>query len=237
MTTQQRLADIFVELTGVDHAAPGKATELLSVLAVRSRELLGTRACAVLSMPTSTEPVRAFGSDAASRDLVLLAHTMDEGPCPDCYRAGAPVPRTDLTSAVTRQRWPNYAPRALALGFTQVAARPLQGRESVVGALVVYGTEDAPITDEGLVLAQSLADVVAVVLLRDRELRQSLLLTDQLTHALSSRLAIEQAKGVIATRKSLTMDEAFALLRGHARSHQRKIAEAARDVVEGRLEL
>ena len=48
---------------------------------------------------------------------------------------------------------------------------------------------------------------------------------------------MEQAKGVIAERNSLSMDDAFALLRGYARNHNLKLTEVAVSVVQGDLDL
>jgi AmiR/NasT family two-component response regulator len=53
----------------------------------------------------------------------------------------------------------------------------------------------------------------------------------QLQHALTSRVVIEQAKGVLAERFSLTVEDAFALLRYSARSAQLKLHELARFVI------
>ncbi|MFC4909548.1 ANTAR domain-containing protein [Actinomadura gamaensis] len=54
----------------------------------------------------------------------------------------------------------------------------------------------------------------------------------QLQSALNSRIIIEQAKGVIASRAGVTMDEAFARLRHYSRSHNLRIHDVAHDVVE-----
>ena len=51
----------------------------------------------------------------------------------------------------------------------------------------------------------------------------------QLEHALQSRVAIEQAKGVIAERYSLEPDEAFERIRRAARTNRMKL----RDLVGG----
>ena len=56
----------------------------------------------------------------------------------------------------------------------------------------------------------------------------------QLEQALQTRIVIEQAKGVLAERLRLTVDEAFDLLRGSARSGRRRIHDLAREVVEER---
>lgn len=53
----------------------------------------------------------------------------------------------------------------------------------------------------------------------------------QLELALSSRILIEQAKGVLAERYRLDMDAAFALLRGAARSNRLRIHALAEAVV------
>jgi AmiR/NasT family two-component response regulator len=55
---------------------------------------------------------------------------------------------------------------------------------------------------------------------------------EQLEHALSSRVGIEQAKGVLVGRDGMTMEEAFGRLRGHARSHRQSLRQLASDVVE-----
>ena len=57
----------------------------------------------------------------------------------------------------------------------------------------------------------------------------------QLNHALNSRIVIEQAKGVLAEREHLDMEHAFDRLRTYARNHNRRLAEVARDVIDGTL--
>ena len=54
---------------------------------------------------------------------------------------------------------------------------------------------------------------------------------EQLKGALESRVVIEQAKGVLAERFSLSLDEAFALLRDAARSSRTGLRALAKAVV------
>jgi hypothetical protein len=53
----------------------------------------------------------------------------------------------------------------------------------------------------------------------------------QLQTALDSRIVIEQAKGILAERFKLTVDDAFLLLRYAARSSRRKLHDVARDII------
>ena len=56
----------------------------------------------------------------------------------------------------------------------------------------------------------------------------------QLEQALRSRVAIEQAKGVIAERYGLAVDEAFEAIRRAARSNQMKLHELVRQIAPGK---
>jgi hypothetical protein len=73
--------------------------------------------------------------------------------------------------------------------------------------------------------------MLEVARLRIQELEEK---TAQLETALQSRIVIEQAKGILAERLALEIDDAFDVLRSAARSHRMKIHEVARRVVEDR---
>ncbi|SDY34028.1 ANTAR domain-containing protein [Amycolatopsis xylanica] len=60
---------------------------------------------------------------------------------------------------------------------------------------------------------------------------------EQLQRALDRRLPIEQAKGILAERHQIGVDEAFVLLRAFCRNHNRKIDEVAQALVEHRLQI
>ena len=70
---------------------------------------------------------------------------------------------------------------------------------------------------------------------RLRALVSSLLTkNEQLQSALDSRIVIEQAKGVLAERYQLGVDDAFSLLRGSARNHRLSLHSLAAAVVASR---
>jgi hypothetical protein len=55
----------------------------------------------------------------------------------------------------------------------------------------------------------------------------------QLEHALQSRVAIEQAKGIVAERYGLDLEEAFQLIRRAARTNRMKLHDLVRSIRPG----
>jgi AmiR/NasT family two-component response regulator len=75
--------------------------------------------------------------------------------------------------------------------------------------------------------------VATISLLHERSMRHSDTLNEQLQTALNSRVIIEQAKGKLAERLGVDMDQAFSLLRDRARVSNRRLSDLARDFVDG----
>jgi AmiR/NasT family two-component response regulator len=63
-------------------------------------------------------------------------------------------------------------------------------------------------------------------------MRHSDTLNEQLQTALNSRVIIEQAKGKLAERLGLDMDQAFSLLRDRARTSNRRLSDLARAFID-----
>ena len=78
-------------------------------------------------------------------------------------------------------------------------------------------------------------DVATIAILQHRAAIEAHLVVDQLNHALNSRVAIEQAKGILAERVGLDMEGAFSWLRNHARSHNLLLVDVAQSIIEGKL--
>ena len=60
-------------------------------------------------------------------------------------------------------------------------------------------------------------------------------INEQLTHALNSRVVIEQAKGKVAERLGVDMEASFTALRNHARNHNLRLVDVAEAVIGGTL--
>jgi len=232
-----RLAKAFVDLAASQVTEPSDPTGLLTALAAHGTEVLGDCAATVVYVPDDQASPQVTGTDPALIRLARDAFDWNEGPGPQARRTGRPVPDTDLAGEPARRDWPRYARRARELGYGRAAGVPLRVGADTLGALVLLGPGSAPLRPDLLELGQSLTDVAGCTLDRERRLAETRALADQLGRALSSRIVIEQAKGILAAALSISVGEAFELLRSHARSHRRRLTDVARDVVERRLRL
>jgi GAF domain-containing protein len=231
MTTvsAERLARIFVEVsdTLVDEF---DLIEFLHMLAVRTASLVDASAVGLLLADQRGHLQFMAASDENVKLLELFQVQNHEGPCLDAFRTAKPVINADLRDAGAR--WPRFAPRATEAGFHSVHAFPLRLRSQVIGALNVFGGEvGGSFEDPDIQIVQALADVAAIGLLQERAIRRGELLTEQLQGALNSRIVIEQAMGAIAQARGVSVDDAFALIRGYARRNNRRLSDVAHAVV------
>jgi GAF domain-containing protein len=173
-------------------------------------------------------------SEEAAQLVELFQLQADQGPCLDCYSTGAQVEVGDLAAA--QGRWPRFAARAAEHGFAAVHALPMRLRGQTIGALNLFHRHAHAMPPAELAIGQALADVATIAILSDRNTRQREQLTEQLQAALHSRVIIEQAKGILAERGHIAVDEAFRRLRDHSRRSRRRLSELARAVVDGTLD-
>jgi GAF domain-containing protein len=154
----------------------------------------------------------------------------DQGPCVDCFHSGQPVSVTDLPSA---GRWPRFTAAAAEAGFAAVHAVPMRLRTETIGALNFFSTQPGAIEESKLRLGQALADVATIGLLQQRAIHRRDALTEQLQTALNGRVLIEQAKGVLAERLGMSVEDAFNVLRQAARGQNRQLSGLALAIVDG----
>jgi GAF domain-containing protein len=207
--------------------------ELLTLLTDGCIDVLDVRAAGLmLAAPEGDLRVMASSSEAM-RVLELFELQAQEGPCLDCYRTGQPVLNQHLAS--TTGQWPRFAPEALAAGFHTVHALPMRLRGTVIGALNLFHVHPGDMHQEDIDAAQAMADVATIAILQHRATHEAQLLNEQLSHALNSRIVIEQAKGMLAERLDIDLERAFATLRNHARNHNLRLVELARGITYGTI--
>lgn len=208
--------------------------EILTLLTDRCVEVFDVTA-AGLMLAASDGKLRVVASSSEEmRLLEVLELQSQEGPCPDCYRSGEPVLNRNL--AAVGQLWPMFGPAAIKAGFQSVHAVPMRLRGVTIGVLNLFRADEGTLGDADVVAARALADVATIAILQQRAALQADLVVEQLNHALTSRVLIEQAKGILAERMG-GMDAAFSWLRTHARSNNLRLGDVARSVIDGNLTL
>ncbi|HWL99913.1 MAG TPA: GAF and ANTAR domain-containing protein [Nocardioidaceae bacterium] len=232
MSREQLLARTFVDLADT-LVADFDVIDFLHTLATRSVELLNADAAGImLADPDGGLHVMASSAEEA-RLLELYELQNDEGPCLDCYRSGRPVARDDL--AGMRSSWPAFTEQLQQLGFHSAHALPMRLREETIGALNLFRLEPGRLTEADVRIGQAMADVATVGLIQERSIAASELLATQLQTALTSRVQLEQAKGVLAERTGLPMDQAFRLMRDYARGRGRRLSDVAAQIIHGSI--
>ncbi|MBM0128266.1 GAF and ANTAR domain-containing protein [Pimelobacter simplex] len=232
MTSEQRLARVFVELadTLVDEF---DTLDFLSTLTERSVELLNADAAGViLADARGVLHVVASTSDQAQL-LELLELQNDEGPCLDCLQSARPV--VNVGGGESQERWPRFSTALAEVGFASAHAIPLRLRDSVVGAMNLFCAADSQLSEDDVAMGQALADIATIGLLQERAVRQSGLIAEQLQTALDNRVLIEQAKGVLMASAEIDVDQAFRLMREYSRRNNYAVKDVARQVVSRTL--
>lgn len=171
-------------------------------------------------------------SSESCRAVEAAAVHYQQGPGPDSFTANLPVLPTELTGG----RWPKLTSFARVYHLRAACAVPVRHGQRAVGALSLYqGHDDGHEPD--LTIAKAVAQAAGTWLQSGREFRRRVTVSDQLQRALTSRIVIEQAKGMLAERWQLSPDDTFPALRSYARSHHLSLRQVADEVVNGGLEL
>ena len=165
------------------------------------------------------------------RLLELFELQTQQGPGLDAFRTGEPVGEQDLQAGAGS--WPSFSEAALQAGFRSALALPIRLREVTLGALNLLRSTSEPMIDSDLIIARAFADLAALSISQHRASTEAQLLNEQLSAALSSRVIIEQAKGVISERANVDLNEAFSRLRGYARSANLRLTDVALAAVDG----
>src|ERR1700730_1208038 len=108
-------------------------------------------------------------------------------------------------------------------------------RGLTIGALNLFRADEGQLEEADRLAAQAFADVATIAILQHRAGAEAKVVNQQLHDALNTRITIEQAKGVVAERAGLDMEQSFSRLRNHARNHTLRLVDVAQGVIDGTL--
>ena len=232
MDERQRLAQVFVELADT-LVEDFDVVDFLQTLTDRCVEVLGADA-AGLMLTDQRGGLRLMGATLErARVLELFELQVQEGPCLECFTTGQAITNVELAEA--NKRWPVFTPAAVEAGFGATHALPMRLRGRVIGALNLFTDEQVHLSDDDLAVGQAMADVATIGLLHQRNSDEQTILSEQLQSALHTRILVEQAKGALAARTGVSVNEAFSRMRAYARRNNLGLTAVATAVVEGTI--
>jgi GAF domain-containing protein len=176
----------------------------------------------------------ATASSDALTEVECVQEDTQDGPSVNTFSSGKVHECGDLRDD---DRWPAFTKAALAAGFRSIAAIPMAVDGSCIGSINLYGGDAREWTDDELQVAALFADMASIYVANASELERSERIREQLQQALESRVVIEQARGMIARDHNISIDQAFEMLRAHARNRNANLHDVANAVVHLGLRL
>ncbi len=234
MSREDLLSSTFVELADT-LVADFEAVDFLHLLVERAVQLLDADAAGLMLVDARGRLQVVATTHHEARVLEVFQIQNEEGPCLECCRTGRPL--VNLGVDEVARRWPRFRTATQEAGFRSTHALPMRLRDEVIGALNLYCVDESIVSDTDVSLGQAMADIATIGLLQERSVRHQEALAEQLQGALNSRVLIEQAKGVLAERAGLAIDDAFSVLRSYSRRTRRPLTEVARGVIEGTVDV
>ncbi|MET0468046.1 MAG: GAF and ANTAR domain-containing protein [Aeromicrobium sp.] len=204
-----------------DHDIAGTLTALVRGCV----DALGA-ACGSVMVADSTGRFELLASSSHEVDeLALYESQHHDGPS---VRAWQTV--TATTMSADGDGWPELSEHMAAAGVTSMLATPLRWNGTAHGALTIFCGHRSAFSEEEQTVVQAFADMAMLVIVHtDRITVRSA--AERVEEALSSRVLIEQAKGVLAQEQNVSMAAAFEQLRQIAADEGTMLTEAARTVV------
>jgi len=209
--------------------------DVAQLLVDTSQDLFGVTAAGLLLSDRHGDLELLASTDEDARLIEMLQLDAHAGPCFDCFHTGRAVSVPDISAAVTR--WQPFTDAAARLGYASVHAIPLRNHDSVLGTLNLFGSTAGALDPADLLAARALCDMTTLGILHHRLFQEHDIVQRQLENALESRVVIEQAKGFLSYTNTIDVDDAFTLLRRHARDHSLRLSDVARQVIDRSLTL
>ncbi|MFC0436528.1 ANTAR domain-containing protein [Kutzneria buriramensis] len=215
----------------------GHFTRLLTDL---SRHLLDIPAAGVLLYDRAGVPA-VDGSPEDKRFAALFALQAKSGPTQECYHAGQSVVLTH--ACAVRDDWLDLAAAMTDSGVTAIEAIPLRTyststRGETIGALTLFCEAQTTSAHRRLRhVVQGLANIGLTTVTLRQDASLSVEFAERLRDKVRRNTEIEQAKGMVAGRLRIGIDQASRLLTAVSEEHDLPLHQLAHDVLTGRTDL
>jgi GAF domain-containing protein len=203
-------------------------SDVLHDLAERATAVVGADSAGV-SLLQAGQLHFVTALDARCSKMERVQESEQVGPCVDALQDGKVVTVADLDAAPSG--WGAYGLVAREAGIAAIAGIPMRLDGEKIGTLNIYSNTRREWSEEDLDAARVLADMASSYVINASKLDRQRRISEQLQEALDSRIVIEQAKGMLAAERGISIDEAFEVLRSHARSHRASLRSVAAAVV------
>ncbi len=144
---------------------------ILDHLVKRIVDVLDVSGAGVTLIAPGMAPRYVAASDEAALRFERLQTSLGQGPCLTAYESGELVSVVDLAAD---DRYPEFAPAAVAAGLAAVFTFPLRHGDGRLGALDLYRGTPGELDPANLTAAQTLADVAAAYLLNAQAREQAI---------------------------------------------------------------
>jgi GAF domain-containing protein len=185
--------------------------------------------------PSASVTVLRRGAPSTVAASDPLAAVLDEaqyraggGPCVEAATTGGPA---EVPDTAAEQRWPAFAALAAEHGFGSVLSHPLPPHEELSAALNIYSPRPHATNEHSRALVARFAAYAAVPVSNLYLYRSAVERAEHLQVALDSRSVIDQAKGILMERFTLTADQAFQALAQVSMENNVRVREVAQRFV------
>ncbi len=189
-------------------------------------------AVTTLGDPLGTQTV--FASDEVAAKIDEIQADLGEGPAWDAYATGTPQLEPDLQFSAA-VGWPLARVALRETGVGAVHAFPLVIGAMRIGSVGLYTQAAGALTVPQISDASALASIAARHVLQ-RSFREVTEGGPEMRGGEYSRREVHQASGMVSAQLDIGVDDALVLLRAYAFGNGMSLRDAARDVVERRLD-
>ena len=151
---------------------------------------------------------------------VQLRH--QQGPCLDAAIREVVISSADMRE---EQRWPSFAPAAVAVGVHGILSYRLIPQHKVTGALNLFSLQPDSFDEAGKTMGALLATMATVAMM-------TAVREEQFETALASRDLIGQAKGILMNHYQVDADRAFDMLRHLSQNDNTPLRMIAQQIVD-----